>query len=357
MSGPALARAGRAAGPRRQVMTAAVLRGLWRFAHTRGIPASWEYLLDYDVIEALCMAGLAGRAPATRGTYRSVLYRLAAPVHGPPGPRATPFAGAEGPGPGRRSGRAAAAGEPGAGQLHLRSPRPGYPAGRAAGRQRDQPGRIAGPLRPPRRWRPGQGRFAGPGQTPAGGLSMGGCGLEIPEPGRLRPAFITAALDAGVPLRDVQEAVSHADPRTTMRYDRARAFLGCLGAPQARHLHRRRLRRRSRPIATGSSSKLRLAGQSRPGGNPGAAVSAWISDRRDRPSIPQIDTNRRYARPAGGRWPQPSGCRSVNLSRVESLASTRRVTTGIPPTRAQTNAIPTPPDDGTCLRRPRPTTD
>jgi signal transduction histidine kinase len=32
----------------------------------------------------------------------------------------------------------------------------------------------------------------------------------------------TAALDAGVPLRDVQEAASHADPRTTMRYDPAR---------------------------------------------------------------------------------------------------------------------------------------
>jgi len=40
-------------------------------------------------------------------------------------------------------------------------------------------------------------------------------------PHTLRHAFITAALDAGVPLRDVQEATSHADPRTTMRYDRA----------------------------------------------------------------------------------------------------------------------------------------
>ena len=29
----------------------------------------------------------------------------------------------------------------------------------------------------------------------------------------------------GVPLRDVQEAASHADPRTTMRYDRARTSL------------------------------------------------------------------------------------------------------------------------------------
>jgi site-specific recombinase XerD len=41
-------------------------------------------------------------------------------------------------------------------------------------------------------------------------------------PHTLRHAFITAALDAGVPLRDVQEAASHADPRTTMRYDRGR---------------------------------------------------------------------------------------------------------------------------------------
>jgi integrase/recombinase XerD len=44
-------------------------------------------------------------------------------------------------------------------------------------------------------------------------------------PHTLRHAFITAALDAGVPLRDVQEAASHADPRTTMRYDRGRQSL------------------------------------------------------------------------------------------------------------------------------------
>ncbi len=44
-------------------------------------------------------------------------------------------------------------------------------------------------------------------------------------PHTLRHAFITAALDAGVPLRDIQEAASHADPRTTMRYDRARVSL------------------------------------------------------------------------------------------------------------------------------------
>ena len=48
---------------------------------------------------------------------------------------------------------------------------------------------------------------------------------KLITPHTLRHAFITAALDAGVPLRDVQEAASHADPRTTMRYDRARSSL------------------------------------------------------------------------------------------------------------------------------------
>jgi integrase len=43
---------------------------------------------------------------------------------------------------------------------------------------------------------------------------------KVVGPHTFRHAFITAALDAGVPLRDVQEAASHADPRTTMRYDR-----------------------------------------------------------------------------------------------------------------------------------------
>ena len=44
-------------------VTAPALRGLSRFAETRGIPAGREFLLDYDVIEAFCVAGLAGRAP------------------------------------------------------------------------------------------------------------------------------------------------------------------------------------------------------------------------------------------------------------------------------------------------------
>ena len=44
------------------------------------------------------------------------------------------------------------------------------------------------------------------------------------SPHSLRHSFITAALDAGVPLRDVQIAARHADPRTTTRYDRARTI-------------------------------------------------------------------------------------------------------------------------------------
>ena len=52
-----------------------------------------------------------------------------------------------------------------------------------------------------------------------------GLGNKKISPHTLRHAFITAALDAGVPLRDVQEAASHADPRTTIRYDRARVSL------------------------------------------------------------------------------------------------------------------------------------
>ena len=37
----------------------------------------------------------------------------------------------------------------------------------------------------------------------------------------LRHTFVTTSFDAGVDLRDVQVAARHADPRTTMRYDRA----------------------------------------------------------------------------------------------------------------------------------------
>jgi integrase/recombinase XerD len=52
-------------------------------------------------------------------------------------------------------------------------------------------------------------------------------GIQIARahPHMLRHTFVTTMLDAGVDLRDVQIAARHADPRTTMRYDRARSNL------------------------------------------------------------------------------------------------------------------------------------
>jgi integrase/recombinase XerD len=52
-------------------------------------------------------------------------------------------------------------------------------------------------------------------------------GVQLPRmhPHMLRHTFVTTMLDAGVDLRDVQIAARHADPRTTMRYDRARQNL------------------------------------------------------------------------------------------------------------------------------------
>jgi integrase-like protein len=85
----------------------------------------------------------------------------------------------------------------------------------------------------------------------------GGIVGKVVTPHALRHAFITAALDAGVPLRDVQEAASHADPRTTMRYHRARGSLD-------RHAtYRGRLRRRCRPVIHEGWELFRLAAQGR----------------------------------------------------------------------------------------------
>ncbi len=54
----------------------------------------------------------------------------------------------------------------------------------------------------------------------------GTIGLDHPiSPHSLRRTFCTAGLISGVPLRDMQYAMRHADSRTTMRYDMARANL------------------------------------------------------------------------------------------------------------------------------------
>ncbi|WAB80799.1 tyrosine-type recombinase/integrase [Microcella daejeonensis] len=44
-------------------------------------------------------------------------------------------------------------------------------------------------------------------------------------PHSMRHTHATLALEAGVPLADLQDSLGHADPRTTRRYDRARARL------------------------------------------------------------------------------------------------------------------------------------
>jgi site-specific recombinase XerD len=52
----------------------------------------------------------------------------------------------------------------------------------------------------------------------------GAAGIQVARahPHMLRHTFVTTMPDAGVDLRDVQIAARRADPRTTMRYDRAR---------------------------------------------------------------------------------------------------------------------------------------
>ena len=45
------------------------------------------------------------------------------------------------------------------------------------------------------------------------------------HPHMLLHTYVTTMLDSGVDLRDVQIAARHADPRTPMRYDRARKNL------------------------------------------------------------------------------------------------------------------------------------
>jgi site-specific recombinase XerD len=110
----------------------------------------------------------------------------------------------------------------------------------------------------------------------------GGLGGRKISPHTLRHAFITAALDAGVPLRDVQEAASHDDPRTTMRHHRAPGLAG-----PARHLRRRRLPGRRHPL----TDRLWSACRTDPVGRPaleavarGAPVvadhSGWYAQRR-----------------------------------------------------------------------------
>ena len=78
--------------------------------------------------------------------------------------------------------------------------------------------------------------------------------------------LVTTSFDAGVDLRDVQIAARHADPRTTMRYDRAR-----------QNLDRHPNYILAAYMASGTWSSLRLPGSSS-GRRPALRVRAsWLS--------------------------------------------------------------------------------
>lgn len=51
-------------------------------------------------------------------------------------------------------------------------------------------------------------------------------GVRDVHPHRFRATFATQALDAGIPLHDVQAAMHHSDPKTTLRYDRGKRGTG-----------------------------------------------------------------------------------------------------------------------------------
>lgn len=55
-------------------------------------------------------------------------------------------------------------------------------------------------------------------------------GVPHAHPHRFRATLITRALDLGIPLNQVQAAVHHADPKTTLRYDRGARGTGVANA-------------------------------------------------------------------------------------------------------------------------------
>jgi integrase/recombinase XerD len=84
--------------------------------------------------------------------------------------------------------------------------------------------KLGGPLfvtRTGARWRPGNAARALTALARRTGIP----GAARVTPHALRHAAITLALDAGVPLHEVQDFAGHRDPRSTRRYDRARGRL------------------------------------------------------------------------------------------------------------------------------------
>ena len=103
---------------------------------------------------------------------------------------------------------------------------------------------------------PGPGRgCTGPRRAPCCNASAGrpGCPMTWPSPCPPRSSCATLSLDAGATLRDVQDAMGHADPRTTRRYDRSRGNLDRSPGPLlAGYIGRARLLRWRSPPAVPS---------------------------------------------------------------------------------------------------------
>ena len=124
-------------------------------------------------------------------------------------------------------------------------------------------------------------------------------------PHTLPHAFITAALDTDVPLRDVQEAASHADPRTTMRHDRARVSLdrhATYIAGGGRQVSRPGAHRRQPPSTLNAEYALGAGSSSNPVG--------W---RRSSSSVVRSPP-RELLGGHPGRWPSPALCGPASRS-------------------------------------------
>ncbi len=115
----------------------------------------------------------------------------------------------------------------------------------------------------------------------------------------------TAALDTDVPLRDVQEAASHADPRTTMRHDRARVSLdrhATYIAGGGRQVSRPGARCRQPPSTLNAEYALGAGSSSNPVG--------W---RRSSSSVVRSPP-RELLGGHPGRWPSPALCGPASRS-------------------------------------------
>jgi integrase len=82
------------------------VRELARFAESAGWPADRAVLARREVIEAFCAHGLAGRSPASRGTYRSALREWAGLADGGRARRGPGYPGTPAPAPYTRIERA-----------------------------------------------------------------------------------------------------------------------------------------------------------------------------------------------------------------------------------------------------------